>query len=202
MIHRMAVVLMLLLLIVPVSAHAEEVSNGEAKADDVGESAATGEPTAAEAMAGTPITGNLFEGRVTRVVDGGTVEIDRHRMHLLGVAAPRRWWWGKPRDCNSIEAASFLENAILGKTVGYGYDRVQGLRDSRGIKRIYLYIDGRLINADLIAGGFVLADRSKEYAERDAFLKLESDANLHLIGLWHSCPVECSRNAVCRAKNW
>lgn len=145
----------------------------------------------------------LYEGIVTRVRDVDMIEIDGERMRLLGVSGPKRWWWNEPLDCYSIESATYLENMILNKTVDYGYDRLTGPDNKRGYRRVYVYLDDMLVNADVIANGQAFVERHGDYAQKENFLELEALASLHQIGLWHTCPVECyRRHEACRVKNW
>lgn len=145
----------------------------------------------------------LYEGTVTRVASADTLEIDGVLVHLMGVASPQMWWWGKPKDCLAAEGAKYVEDAVLNQTVQWAFDHQHRWRDHRGWIRVYLYKGDQFINADLISNGLALTDRSRDYREKENFLALEADATLHFMGLWHTCPVECyRRDSVCRVKNW
>ncbi len=143
-----------------------------------------------------------FEGTVTHVYDADMIEIDGESMRLLGVNAPEGFIFGQTADCYSDQAASFLEALVLNKAVTYSYDRMYGRRDLYGDRRIYLYYDGKLVNAELIAKGQAFVDTSKNYYEREELVPLQIVARRKHLGLWHSCPVECQRRGVCRTKTW
>lgn len=173
-----------------------------ASAPAVGE-ASEGDSPAAPDVAKTPVQLlPYFDGTLTRVRGVDTVEIDGERMRLVGITGPRKWWWGAVRDCYADDAAMYLEAFVLNKEVQYAFDPMIGPDNKRGYRRIYLVSEGELINARLIEDGKAMADRSKDYLERERFFDLEDMAHLHQVGLWHVCPVECARGKVCRVKNW
>lgn len=144
----------------------------------------------------------VFEGTVTRVISGDLIEIDGERMNLVGIRAPRRWWWGERRDCFSSEVANYVSDLVLGKVVRYQFDRVERLRDPKGTPLVYLFAGDLLLNADLVSKGFVLAERKHPYKLVDDFIKLENEANFYQRGIWHTCPVECRADKICKVKNW
>lgn len=143
-----------------------------------------------------------YEGTVSKVIDADTLIINDIRFKLLGVNAPDRTRSGKTDECYSDRSAKYLEEQVLGQVVTYSYDRWQGKRDRRGVKHVYLFFDGRLINAELIEKGFAFAQRDQIYGGREHFRALEKQAYLRNIGLWHSCPVECDRSDECWTRDW
>lgn len=190
--------------LLPAIARSEEVSETAKPAEiSCGGEAATvqnQEQGAAEG-ASAEVGIEKSEGIVTKVLDAGTVKIDGRSMRLLGVSAPRRWWWGPSRDCYSLISSKYMEDAVLGRQVSYTRDpNFRNLKD--GHHRIYLYVDGRQLNSELIQKGLVLADHTKEYIENERYANLEDGAKLHFIGLWHTCAVECEYKGTCRTKDW
>lgn len=144
-----------------------------------------------------------YDGTVTRVRDTNLIEIDGEKMRLLGVAGPRRWWWGPPRDCHAVESIGYLEEALKDKEVKYAFDPAVGPDRKHGFRRVYVMEGEHLINADLLEKGHGFADRSRKYSMRERFESFETTAKLHMLGLWHRCPVECYRGGeACRVKNW
>jgi endonuclease YncB( thermonuclease family) len=142
-----------------------------------------------------------YEGQVTRILDALVIEIDGQRMHLAGLNAPLQTHWGRPVDCYSGEAAKFLEKLVKDRPVTYSYDPLIGIRDPYGVRFVYLYVDGKLVNAEMLLKGQAFADRVRKYAQKPAFFDAEAAARRHNIGVWHSCPVECVTTG-CRSKNW
>lgn len=144
-----------------------------------------------------------YEGEVTKIIDGDTFEINGHIFHLLGVDVPRfslSFPWKK--ECHATEAKDFLDQKIMGRIVTYDYERMQGRKDKRGEKFVYLYIDGELVNAAIIKQGHGFADRSKDFAKKDEFLSIEDFAEHRNIGMWHLCPIDCTNDKLCRTRNW
>ena len=162
------------------------------------------EATAEEGVVSEPLPAlKWFDGTVTRVRDTDLIEIAGEKVRLLGVTGPRRWWWGAPRDCHANESISFLEGMIKDKDVQYAFDPAVGPDRRHGFRRVYVMVDEHLVNADLVEKGMALADRSRHYLMKAKFEELEDAASLHMLGLWHRCPVECYREGkVCRVKNW
>ncbi|MFH1831110.1 MAG: thermonuclease family protein [Pseudomonadota bacterium] len=143
-----------------------------------------------------------FEGTVTHVFDADMIEIDGERMRLLGVNAPESTFNGNSDDCYSDNATRFLEALVLNKQVTYSFDRTYGRRDRYGDTRVYLYINGTFVNEELIAKGQAFTDTSKNYSEKEEFEALQVIARRKHLGLWHTCPVECDRQGVCRTRKW
>lgn len=141
-----------------------------------------------------------YEGVVTKVLDADNVEIDGEPMRLLGVNAPE--YEGDYNHCFALDSTKKLESMVLDKTVTYSFDRGYGWRDKHGDTRIYLYHDGILINAYLIENGFAFVDPSKNYHMYEEFVPLQEIALRKHLGLWHTCPVECDRNGICRTRDW
>ncbi|MFA4874248.1 MAG: thermonuclease family protein [bacterium] len=171
--NRLMLVLMLAILLLPIAARAQEAE-----------------------VRGT------YEGEVTKVKNGDIFDIDGESFRLMGIDAPRPSKCPRVVSCRADEAKKFLEEKILGRTVTYDYDRMQGRRDKRGIRRIYLYLDGELVNATMIEQGNAFADRARDYEKKDLFLGMENLTRRRSMGLWHSCPVECTGSTVCRTKSW
>ncbi len=149
-----------------------------------------------------PLAHGAYEGDVTKIADGNSIDVDGERFHLLGVDAPRSSKCPKVINCSNEEAKKFLEDNVMGRTITYDYDRMLGRRDRHGDRRIYLYVEGELINATLIEKGLGFADRSRDFSKKDLFLGMEDLARRRSMGLWHLCPVECTGNRACRTKNW
>jgi endonuclease YncB( thermonuclease family) len=189
---------------------AEEASPPDAAAGTAGIAAGTAaapagpEASASEALQTQTIleVQGDFEGTVTRVFHAGMIEINGMRMHLLGVLSPLRTTWGRAIDCYSDEAATFLESLVKGEQVTYSYDRFVGRRDRHGQRRIYLYKDGKLINAELIEQGYAFANPAQLYRQKDLLLLAQAKARRQSLHVWHSCPVECDRHSGCRTKLW
>ncbi len=103
---------------------------------------------------------------VERVIDGDTVVIDSgESVRLLGINAPERG------ENYFDEAAEFLEDMILNKTVGLEYSVTK--YDKYGRLLAYLNSDGKNVNIEIIRNGFanvyILDDRKNEGILRNAW---------------------------------
>lgn len=161
----------------------------------------TSAPQAAGDVNATAPTPEMFEGVITKIYEDGAVELEGKKRHLMGVLVPWRWWWGPARDCYSIESGTFLENELLGKHVTYSFDPNHP-KNRHGRKRVYIFLDGRDINAEIISRGFGFADRSRKYVQKERYIAFDDNARSHSFGLWHTCPVECYEHNACKARNW
>jgi len=108
------------------------------------------------------------EVRVERVIDGDTFVADGKRFRLLGIDAPERG-----QRCYG-EAKNFLKKRIEGRKVSLEYDRKK--RDSYGRYLVYVWLNGSLINRELIARGYAVY---RNYGER---LKHEGELSMPASG--------------------
>ncbi len=125
--------------------------------------------------------------RVERVVSGQTLEIIDPRsvvpvlevVRLIGIAAPdlRQEPWG-------TEAQRYLEEICLGKEVLLESDHEKRDRYNRVLA--YLWLDGVLLNEQLLKQGYVLADEqipNTKYSER--LLYAQYEARILGLGIWN-----------------
>ncbi len=136
-------------------------------------------PTAAPAQ---PVVG--------RVVDGETIEVHQagalQRVRLIGVRLPRSA--GVP-ECHAAESLAFLRGLLpAGTPVTLEPDAQD--QDEKGRLWRYLTIDGRSINAAVVAAGAGTVSLEPPNVNRKAAL---IDAQRQAIGqangLWRLCPV-------------
>ncbi|MCG5061980.1 MAG: thermonuclease family protein [Limnoraphis sp. WC205] len=125
--------------------------------------------------------------RVERVVSGQTLEIIDPRsvvpalqsVRLIGIAAPdlKQEPWG-------LLALRYLEQVGLGKEVLLESDREQRDRYNRVLA--YVWLDGVLINEQLIKQGYVLAEEqipNTKYSQR--LLYAQYEARILAQGIWN-----------------
>lgn len=125
--------------------------------------------------------------RVERVVSGQTLEIIDPRsvvpalkaVRLIGVAAPdlKQDPWG-------LLAQRYLEEITLGKEVLLESDRDQSDPYNRVLA--YVWLDGVLINEQLVKQGYVLADEqipNTKYSQR--LLYAQYEARILGQGIWN-----------------
>ncbi|WP_413163958.1 thermonuclease family protein [Capilliphycus salinus ALCB114379] len=125
--------------------------------------------------------------RVERVVSGQTLEIIDPRsvvpalqsVRLIGIGAPdlKQEPWG-------LLAQRYLETMALGKEVLLEFDREQSDPYNRVLA--YVWLDGVLINEQLVKEGYVLADEhipNTKYSQR--LLYAQYEARILGLGIWN-----------------
>ncbi len=128
---------------------------------------------------------------VVHVSDGDSLIVEfegiEHRVRLIGINAPER------DECFGSEAWARLEAMVLDQQVTLVKD--VETEDQYGRMLRYVYLDGSLINADLVKDGFAMA-RSYEpnTSARASLSAAESEARRDRLGLWAegACAVSAS----------
>ncbi len=124
------------------------------------------------------------QDRVTRVVDGDTVILERlGRARLIGVDTPESVRPDYPVEYFGREAAAFTRKSLEGRevTVDFGEERT----DSHGRQLVYLFLpDGTLFNAQLIKLGYAFAYTRFPFKFRLKFLAHEDTARQQGKGMW------------------
>lgn len=135
---------------------------------------------------------HLKSFRVVKVVDGDTVDIDiadgkysTTRVRLLGVDTPETKMPGESPMYYGEKASSFTADLVLGQEVTIVIDTVSDVRDRYGRLLGYVRLnDGRVLNEELIAGGFGYADLRFDHSEYDRYVRLQELAIEKGVGLW------------------
>lgn len=126
-------------------------------------------------------------GTVVRVVDGDTVDVrltsgKRERVRLIGIDASERG------ACYSAQATARARSLALDRKVVLRGDATQETRDRYGRLLAYVWVSGRDLGYQLVAGGF-----AKVYVYRDvfqrhsAYARAERRAKASPRGLWKRC---------------
>jgi len=131
------------------------------------------------------------EARVVRVSDGDSliVEIDGRetKVRLIGINAPEL------DECYGSEARARLGSLVLDRSVTLVAD--EDAEDQYGRMLSYVYVDGSLVNEELVAGGFVMARSYQPNTTFESDLAAAQDrARQAGAGMWASdtCSVESS----------
>jgi micrococcal nuclease len=143
------------------------------------------------AQAGTPP--DLQRTRVTRVIDGDTVEArwggEVRDVRLIGVDTPETVDPDQDVQCYGPEASAFTERKLEGKRVHLEFD--EELEDRYGRTLAYVWIHDRLFNKTLVARGFA---RVTIYPPNDKYQRrlerAEDAAREAGRGLWGECKNE------------
>lgn len=122
--------------------------------------------------------------RVVRVVDGDTVQLARTgRARLIGVDTPEVHGG---RECFGAAASRFARRRLGGRAVLVRGDAEA--QDRYGRRLVYLFLDGRLFNAELVRRGYATARSIRpniRHAERLA--AEQRRARSRRAGLWSAC---------------
>jgi micrococcal nuclease len=122
-------------------------------------------------------------GRVARVVDAGTIEVQLpgrlERVRYIGVE-PLPPADGAPGAPGPVEINRQL---VEGHTVRLELDAQE--RDGEGRLLAYVYVGGAMVNADLVRLGYArAAPASPNLRHQERLAGLEQEAKAHRRGLW------------------
>jgi len=140
--------------------------------------------TAAVGCGGSPCGDS--EAKVTRIVDGDTIELDDGRkVRYLLVDTPEST--NGATDCYGTNAKDFNTDLVLNKTVSLSYDVECTDRYMRTLA--YVYVDGQEVNSLMISRGFacVLHISPDGDSRVDEFKALQLEAMRANRGLWGYC---------------
>jgi micrococcal nuclease len=122
---------------------------------------------------------------IERVVDGDTlVLVGGERVRLIGVDTPETVHPRRPVEPLGPEASQFTKQMVEGKAVRLEFDKER--RDRYGRLLAYVYVDGVMLNEELIRAGFSAAQLQYPYsnAMKRLFQNAEAEAREARRGLW------------------
>ena len=125
------------------------------------------------------------EGKVTRVIDGDTIELESGvKIRYLLVDTPET---SGGVECFGNEAKQFNSDLVLNQTVQISYD--EQCTDNFGRTLAYVSVDGREVNTLLVERGYacVLFIPPNGSSREEEFNALQLDAKLSGRGLWSAC---------------
>jgi len=142
-----------------------------------------------------------YNGRkftVVNIVDGDTLDIDiadgkyKHtRVRLLGIDTPETGAGKTEAMYYGQEATEFARSLALGKRVTVFLDSKSKTRDRYGRLLAHLKLeDGRIVNEELVAGGFAYADLRFANDRFKEYVGLQAEAKAHKKGLWNQVTTE------------
>jgi micrococcal nuclease len=126
---------------------------------------------------------------VERVIDGDTLMLQGHvRVRLIGVDTPETKHPRKPVEPLGPEASEFTRSQVEDRDVKLGFDRER--RDRYGRVLAYVYVDGKLLNEEIIRAGFSRAETQYKFDRAMAlrFLRAEDEARKAGRGIWGLTP--------------
>jgi micrococcal nuclease len=125
--------------------------------------------------------------KVTRVVDGDTIEIEGGKIiRYIGINTPETKDPRKGVECFGKEAMEYNKKLVDGKEVLLEEDVSNKDKYNRLLR--YVWIDGKMINEQLVADGYAqVATYPPDVKYKDRFLGAQTNARLKLLGLWKKC---------------
>jgi len=126
-----------------------------------------------------------FEATVTNVIDGDTIVIDKDNqiIRLLGIDAPETNHPDYPEQKFGQEAKKYLRQRVEFKKIRIEYN-IEETYDIYNRLLAYIYLNDKLINAEMIKLGFAYVYTKKECSKTKEFLLLESVARQFKKGVW------------------
>jgi micrococcal nuclease len=134
-------------------------------------------------------TSEPFESfKVTRVVDGDTIEIEGgEKVRYIGIDTPETVDPRKPVQCFGIEASKKNKELVEGKIVRLEKDITDRDKYSRLLR--YVWVDDLFVNLELIKQGFASSYAyPPDIKYQKEFLEAEREAREAERGLWGACP--------------
>jgi micrococcal nuclease len=129
----------------------------------------------------------LAEGTHTieRVVDGDTLLLPNDiRVRLIGVDTPETVRPEYPVEPFGPEAAAFTGRFLAGGKAGLTFDRER--EDRFGRKLAYVWVDGQLLNEELLRAGLGRWEPGYDYESgmKKRFQRAEREAQSAGMGIW------------------
>lgn len=145
----------------------------------------------------TPTSSPSFEvAKVTRVIDGDTIEIEPstgsgqargERVRYIGIDTPETVDPRKPVQCFGVEASKKNKELVEGKTVRLEKDITD--KDKYGRLLRYVYVNDLFVNLGLVKQGFAFSYTYPPDVKHQAeILAAERQAREANRGLWQACP--------------
>ena len=122
---------------------------------------------------------------VEKVFDGDTIKLENgEKVRLLGIDAPELHHPELPVQRFAQEATDYMAKQVLGKKVTLEYEP-DNLRDIYGRLLAYVYVDGKMLNAELVRLGYAFAYTKGSTHRLVEFLALEKEARSRQMGVWN-----------------
>ena len=134
-----------------------------------------------------PRPANLQTARVTKVVDGDTIEVEidgmTYKLRYIGVDTPETVDPNRPMGCYGHEAAQRNLELVVGQTVGLEKDVSE--TDEFGRLLRYVWVGDEMVNATLVREGYAEAKSYPPDTKHQEMLdELENLARTAGRGLW------------------
>lgn len=147
---------------------------------------ASASPTAAPTASAAPGAARV-RAEVISVTDGDTirVRIDGQSVPIryIGIDTPETVDPRRDVQCFGREASAFNAKLVAGKVVELEKDVSETDRFQRLLR--YVYVDGKMVNEELVRGGFAISSSyPPDVKYQDRLRALEVEARTKGVGLW------------------
>lgn len=128
--------------------------------------------------------------KVDRVVDGDTAKVfyggESVYVRYIGIDTPESVKPDSPVECFGEESKTLNADLIEGQQMKLVFDREK--RDHYGRLLAYVYVNGKMINAELLRRGYATTlEVSPNTSRAGQFRGLEREARQQDRGLWSAC---------------
>lgn len=135
-------------------------------------------------------TGGSVTVEVDRVVDGDTAKVffegESEYVRYIGIDTPESVQPNAPVECFGPESKALNARLIEGKRMKMVFDEER--RDHYGRLLAYVYVEGRLVQAEMLRRGYAtILEVSPNTSRADQFSDLEDEARDAGRGLWSAC---------------
>ena len=144
-----------------------------------------------------PPTNPLMPAEVVAIIDGDTIHVridgEIHSVRYVGINAPEV---NDDDPAESLGRRATLANRALveGRTVYLERDTSETDQYDRLLR--YVWVEGRLVNAELVRAGMALAKRYPPDTRRhDELVALQNQARAAQVGMWAAGPANSDRAA-------
>lgn len=125
--------------------------------------------------------------KVTRVIDGDTIEIEGgQRVRFIGIDTPETVDPRQSAACFGREASNETKNLLEGKSVSLEKDVSE--TDKYGRLLRYIFLDDLFVNDYLVRQGFAhVSSYPPDVKYQNQFLEAQQEARANNRGLWSAC---------------
>ncbi|TSC58089.1 MAG: micrococcal nuclease [Candidatus Peregrinibacteria bacterium Greene0416_19] len=132
--------------------------------------------------------------RVSRVIDGDTIEVTLHdnateKIRFIGIDTPETVDPRQPVECFGKEASRNMQSLVAGKAVRLDADPAQERDRYQRLLR-YVHVDDQDIGAAMIRDGYALSYKRYPHPRLEEYNALERSAREEGRGLWRACASE------------
>ncbi|MCX5776109.1 MAG: thermonuclease family protein [Candidatus Firestonebacteria bacterium] len=136
-------------------------------------------------LAGETLTSLREKANIIKVFDGDTVLLkDGRTIRLIGVDTPETNHPSLPAQRYGKEATAFTKNISEGKDCEVEFEE-NNKKDVHGRNVAYLYVDGKLLNAELLKEGLAYVYVKYDFKFKSDFIEYQKQAIRKRKGLWN-----------------